>query len=72
MHYKKGYSTYTNNRNNFLIGIVRGEILTRLLIKGHRFREIILLTVAMVSMTYNITHAFKHINVFVNAMYDSH
>ena len=56
----EGYITNTNNRNNFLIGIARGEILTRLLIKGHRFREIILLKVAMVRMKYNIIHEFKH------------
>ena len=56
----EGYPTNTINRNNFLIGIARGEILTRLLIKGHRFREIILSKAAMVRMKYNIIHEFKH------------
>ena len=46
----EGYPTNTINRNNFLVEIARGEILTRLLIKGHRFKEIILLKVAMVRM----------------------
>ena len=46
----EGYPTNTINRNNFLVEIARGEILTRLLIKGHRFRAIILLKVVMVRM----------------------